>query len=82
MSGGETRKKFISERPVLGRQQTNISKTASKLPKILLGLRKENIRQRLVGTPRWVMKVKLIIILGSVLSGGLLALGSPYCLRG
>jgi len=33
MSGGETRKKFISLRPTLGRQWTSISKTVSKMQK-------------------------------------------------
>ena len=46
--GGETRKGFISVRPELGRQWTSVSKTVSKVPKILPGLCKENVRQRYV----------------------------------
>ena len=38
MSGGEARKTFISVRPTPGRQRTNVSKTVSKVPKILPGL--------------------------------------------
>ena len=50
MSEGDPRKGFILVRPTLGRQQTSVSKTVSKVLKILLGLYKENVGQRLVGT--------------------------------
>ena len=36
--GRETRKEVISARPALGRQLTKVSKTVSKMPKILAGL--------------------------------------------
>ena len=60
------RKEFISARPNLGRQQTNISKAISKLLEILLGLCKENVRPRSVGKCRWAIEVRCIIVMGSV----------------
>ena len=52
MSGGETGKEFISVSPALGRKQASISKSVSKVLKILIGLYKENVGQRWVGMCR------------------------------
>lgn len=40
----------MSVRPTLGGQQASVSKTVSKVPKILPGLSKENVGQRSAGT--------------------------------
>ena len=56
MSGGETRKEFISVR-----SQRVSPKSVSK---VLPGLYKENIRQRSAGTCRGAVKVRSIIVLG------------------
>ena len=79
--GGETRKEFTSVRPTPGRQQTSISKTVSKVPKILPGLYKENVGQRWMGLCRWAVKAKSIIVLESITGEGLLAQGNLYCSR-
>ena len=65
-TGGKTREEFISGRPTLGRQQTSVSKTVSKALTILAGLSKRNVGQRSVGTCRWTLKVRWIIVLGSI----------------
>lgn len=80
MSGDETRKGFISVRPIPGRQQTNISKTFSKVLKKFLGLCKENVGQRSVGTCRWAVEVRLIMALGST-RGVLLTPGQALLLK-
>lgn len=77
-SDGEMRKEFISVRPIPGTQQTSISKTVSNALQILPGLQEENMRQKSVGTCRWAVDGQDIIVTG----GGLLAHGSPNCLRG
>lgn len=46
--GGDTRKGFVSLRPTLGIQWTNISKTVLEVQKILLGLYEENVGQKMV----------------------------------
>ena len=69
--GGETRKKFISVMPTVGRQQSSISKMVSKLLKILPSFYAENVGQRSVGTVRWAVKVRSIIVLGSIVQGPL-----------
>lgn len=46
MSSSGTRKTFISVRPTLRRQLTSVSKTVSKMLKMLLGFYKENMGQR------------------------------------
>ena len=51
-SSKETRKQFISVRPSPGKQQPNVSKTVSKVPKILPGFYKENVGQRWVDACR------------------------------
>ena len=79
MSRGETRKGFISVRPTPGRQKTNISKTVSKVLKILLGLSKENVGQREVGTCRRM--VRLITALESI-TAGIEGLGQSLLLEG
>lgn len=57
-SSGETRRKFISVRPAVGRPRTCISKTVSKVLKILIGLYKEDVGHRSVCTCRWAVKVR------------------------
>lgn len=44
-----------------------MSQRLSKVLKILLGLCKENVGQRYVGTYCWTVKVRLIIAFGSVM---------------
>lgn len=46
-----------------------MSKTVSKVLTILPGLYKENRGQSSVGTCSWAVKVRLIIVLGSVKQG-------------
>lgn len=75
--GGEASKEFISERATLGRQRTNISETVSKVPEILLGLYGIRKTRAVVGTCRSAVKMKLIIVLESILSRTLLFQGSP-----
>ena len=54
-------------RPTLGRQdECPVSKTVSKVLKILPGLYEKYVGQRSVGTHRWAVKVRLVIVLGSV----------------
>ena len=66
-SGSETRKEFISVRPISGRQWTiTVSKVIFQVLKILLVLYKENVRQRLVGMCRLAVKARLIIVFGSI----------------
>ena len=48
MTGDKTRRRFISRRPTLRREVTNISNTVPNLLKILPGLYKENVGQRVV----------------------------------
>ena len=74
-SSGET------VRPTQGRQQTSVSKTVSKVPKMLSGLYKKTVGQRSAGTAGEV-EVKLITDLESVKGRVLLAQSSPYYLRG
>lgn len=57
-SGGETRKEFISGKPAPGGQQTSVSKTVSKVQTIPVGLSKQNVGHRTVGTCRWTVKVR------------------------
>lgn len=57
MSGDETRKAFISVRPALERQQTNVSKTVPKVLK-MLGSYRENVGQKSGGHCNWVVKVR------------------------
>ena len=59
MSGSETRKKLISVKP----------KIVSEALKIHSGLYKENVGQMSVGMCRWAVKVRPIIVLGSVPQG-------------
>ena len=47
-SDGETGKGLISGRPAPGRRRTGVSKTVSKVPKILAGVCEENVGQRWV----------------------------------
>lgn len=54
----QERKEFLSGRPTLGRQPTNVSKTVSEVPKKLPGLSKESRRQMLVGTYSWAVRVR------------------------
>lgn len=68
-------REFISVRPTQGRQGISVSKAVYHVPKILPDLYKENVRQSLLGTSRWAMKVKSI-----VMGGVLLALRSSYSL--
>lgn len=56
-------------RPRPGRQWTNVSKTVSKMPKILPGLYKEIVVQRSVGMCWWAVKVKSIIALETITGG-------------
>lgn len=63
-SGVETRKEFISVRSTPGIQLINVLKIVSKVLKICTGLCKENVRQKLVGTCRWEVKVSLITVVG------------------
>ena len=53
-----------------------MSQTVSKVTQILPGLFKENVRQR------WAVKVRLIIVLESVMGRVLLAQGSLLLLDG
>lgn len=68
----------MSVRPALGGQRHSLSKTVSKVPKILPGSREENVGQRSVGTCGREVKVKEVIVLGSIpqgLAGGRAVLG-------
>lgn len=60
---------FISVGPTLRRQWTSVPTAVSKVLEILLGLYKETVGQRWVGTCSWAVKVRLIIALGSVMWG-------------
>ena len=66
-SGGETRKEFISGRPIPGRHRTSVSKAVSHVPKTLPILCKENAGQRLEGTCRWTLNGRFITV--TVVSG-------------
>lgn len=77
-SGGERRKEFISVWPTPG---DNISKPVSKVLKLLLGLYKENVGQRWMGTCRWTVKVKSVVVLGSI-TCGLAGLPKSFLLEG
>ena len=44
----------------------SVSKTVPKVLKTLLGLYKDSVGQRWVETCRWAVKVRLIVVLGSV----------------
>lgn len=68
-SDSKTRKEFISVRPTPGRQWSSVSKSVSKMLKIPPGLHKENVGQRSAGTCRWAVKVRSIIVLGSITGG-------------
>lgn len=46
-----------------------VSKTVSKVLKILLGSYEENVEQRLVGTCRWAVEVRSIIVWVSITRG-------------
>lgn len=65
-SSGDPRKGSTSVRPTLGSQCPRVSKTISKVPKILPGSREETGGQRSVGTRGWVVKIRSIIVLGSI----------------
>ena len=77
-SGRETRKGFISVRLPPKDSFTSISNTVSKVPKIPPGLNEENMGQRSVGTCRWAVKIRSIIVLGSVAGRVLLAQSGLY----
>lgn len=49
-SGGATGKEFISVRPALEREWTNVPRTVFKVLRILLSSYRKNVEQRLVGT--------------------------------
>ena len=59
-NGGET-KIYFSE--------VDTRKTVSKVLKMFLGLYKENVGQRSVGTCRWAVQVRFIVVLGPSLAG-------------
>ena len=82
MRGGEIRKELILVRLTPGRQLASVSKSVSKMLKILPGLYKENAGQRWMGMCRQAVKVKLVFVLESNTGGILLVQGGPYCLRG
>ena len=61
-SGSETRKEFISVRATLGRQQTRVSRTVSKVP----CLYEENVGPKASGYEQVGIKGQVIAVLGSV----------------
>lgn len=78
MSGGETRKKWISGRPTLRRKGTRVSKRLEILQASIWKIWDKGGQI----TCRPTVKVKLIILLGSITDGVLVAQGCPCCLRG
>ena len=64
-----------------GRQLSNVSKTVSQVLKILAGLYKESVGQGSVGVSRWAVKVRSVIVVGSVMRG-LAGLGQSSLLQG
>ena len=68
-SGGEIGKKLLFNEANTERQWISVPKAISKVLKILLGLYKENVGQRWVGTCSWAVKVRLIIALVSIVWG-------------
>ena len=65
----QTRKEFISVRPIPRTQWTRVPRPVSEMLKILLSVYKENVRQRSVGTCKWAVKSgRSVIVMQSIVT--------------